>query len=443
MISRTSHTVLSLGLFFSLCATLIKGDYPYAVLLATVVCLGLIAIVRLPLVLRSPIKLPVIRAIKKSPSIEFVCLKFLANSWWLILISWFFGVSNALLSGVDASLALRNFFGMIVYCIFPILFFISISTTQIIRIVVFAGLVQGIYLISLLIDSANIFLSGIDFKSLSDLRVAYNTGTTILFPLLAISAASVFYPRWGKRDGLPGWEYKFISSRTSLGLLLAVIIIPSMSKGFILASFLILIVVLIFALIEYRWSVRLIAYLIFFCTVIFGWIIIPQEWLDVVSFTFSSEETSNYLRNEQAQYIMDEFTFFGAGLGSSLNSGYVRDDSGYGFELNYLNLIHKLGIFALPIFFSYIATVAVSLYRIRHRSNLLESYFAFGLMGFLIPGIGNPVLLSSTSVLLHSFAIYVLLSPSKLSRENTIHDSVTKQPPAKAGGFELRTESPD
>ena len=50
------------------------------------------------------------------------------------------------------------------------------------------------------------------------------------------------------------------------------------------------------------------------------------------------------IRTERASFLIREFSPFGNGLGSSLESGYARDNTGYGFELTYLNIIHKLHV---------------------------------------------------------------------------------------------------
>lgn len=313
---------------------------------------------------------------------------------------------------VDPSHAFRNFFGMVVYGIIPILIFYSVPSISIIRIVVAASVFTLLYQIYSLYFSISLITSISEINSLSELRVAYNSGTVILFPLLAISAASVFYKNWRQRIELVNINiiFKLLSGRAGLLFLLTAIIVPSMSKGWILTCVLILITAFCFSAFEYfRRGVFPIFVFSTFVIVAIGYFLMPTSIHEVIAYTFSQNDISNKIRSEQAQYLINEFSIFGSGLGSALLSGYVRDDTGYGFELTYLNLIHKLGIFSSLLFLAYFFTVLLALYRIWHQTNLFESYFVFGLMGFLISGAGNPILLSPTTVTLHAFAIYILL----------------------------------
>ena len=83
------------------------------------------------------------------------------------------------------------------------------------------------------------------------------------------------------------------------------------------------------------------------------------------------------IRTERASFLIREFSPFGNGLGSSLESGYARDNTGYGFELTYLNIIHKLGVFSMALFLYYLSTIILIVYRILHRKHLISSYFLF------------------------------------------------------------------
>ena len=106
-------------------------------------------------------------------------------------------------------------------------------------------------------------------------------------------------------------------------------------------------------------------------------LLIPDSLILQLLYTFSSEESSNNIRTEQASFLIREFSLFGSGLGSSLESGYSRDSTGYGFELTYLNIIHKLGVFSMALFLYYLSTIILIVYRILHRKYLISSYFCF------------------------------------------------------------------
>jgi hypothetical protein len=68
---------------------------------------------------------------------------------------------------------------------------------------------------------------------------------------------------------------------------------------------------------------------------------------------YSSEIAGNVTRSVQLEYIIADLNLFGRGLGSSV-TGYNVGGRTYGLELSYLNLIHKLGVFAIFILISYL-----------------------------------------------------------------------------------------
>jgi hypothetical protein len=112
-------------------------------------------------------------------------------------------------------------------------------------------------------------------------------------------------------------------------------------------------------------------------------------------------------RREMTYLFLKDLHPLGRGLGAPLK-GYKRDPMGYGFEQNYLNLLHKFGVFALVIFAAYaLACVRIALaagaFRTRH--------FAFASAAFLaglIMGLGNPTLMSPIMVTLHGMVLYWL-----------------------------------
>ncbi len=116
---------------------------------------------------------------------------------------------------------------------------------------------------------------------------------------------------------------------------------------------------------------------------------------------------SKRMRREQAAAIIADFRLLGRGLGAPVR-GDRRDPGSYGFEHNYLNLLHKFGIFALVIFAVYAVTLArmvrlASGFRTRHL--VLAST---ALVSGLIMGFGNPMLMSPVTVTLHAIVLYWL-----------------------------------
>lgn len=352
---------------------------------------------------------------KENSYFELVTVSLLRNSWWLILTSWVYGIFISFLLGVPIEHAFRNFFGMTIYIFSPILMCTRISVLKILNLVALAGLVQLLVLLYFSIRSIDVLTSALEFSSLSEFRVTYSLGSLVILPLLSVSAASIFYAHLKPNQQSLSFIFKYSNTKVGLFVLLVLIIVPSMSKGLFLIAVLLLITPLFITSIGkisrgvFPGKLILAFFILFFLI-----LLLPQEILRAFYFTFSDEELSNSLRNEQFQYIKNEFSFFGSGLGSALKSGYARDDVNfYGFELNYLNIIHKLGVASVPLFLAYCATVLLSLFRIVNGYRLFESYFALGLMGYLIQGAANPILLSPVTVLLHCFAIHILIYPDE------------------------------
>jgi hypothetical protein len=355
-----------------------------------------------------------IQVSKKSNRIELTAASFLRNSWWLILVSWVYGIFLSMLLGVPSEHAFRNFFGMVVYIVSPILICTRMSVPKLVSLVTIAGVIQ-ILVLAYFVPRSIDALTSLDFSSLSELRVTYNLGSLVILPLLMVSTASIFYSNLIPNQQTPIPILKWVDSKIGLVILLFLVIVPSMSKG------LFLIAVLFFTIPLFLTSIKKllkgffpVGLIVFFSIFLIIYFLLPQAVLDAIYFTFSDVELSNSYRNEQFQYLVNEFSLSGSGLGSALKSGYARDDvSFYGFELNYLNIVHKLGIASLPLFLAYVVTVLLSLYRIVRGYRLFESYFALGLMGYLVQGAANPILLAPVTVLLHCFAIHMLIYPAE------------------------------
>ena len=78
---------------------------------------------------------------------------------------------------------------------------------------------------------------------------------------------------------------------------------------------------------------------------------------------------------------------FGQWLGATLNSGYSRDIGGlgYGFELTYENLIHKLGVVSVfPIFIYNI--IFTAFFIIKTKSRILDQHHRFNYFISLLMG---------------------------------------------------------
>jgi hypothetical protein len=195
-------------------------------------------------------------------------------------------------------------------------------------------------------------------------------------------------------------------------LTLIALVVPAMSKAYILATTILFLSVVFFSISYSLKTGRIhknIMFLVFLVVLLY--LLLPSSFYEVIIHSYSLQEVSNITRIEQFGYLVSELTFFGNGLGSSLSSGYVRSTRSYGFELTYVNIVHKLGVFSIFLFSSYVITLMVASIRIIRRVCVFESLFVIGLIGYLVVGAGNPILLSTSAVILHCVAMYILVKP--------------------------------
>ena len=125
---------------------------------------------------------------------------------------------------------------------------------------------------------------------------------------------------------------------------------------------------------------------------------------DPADVIFGPQSLGNVERYAQASQLLADVVPLGHGLGAPITSGYSRSVLyPYGFELSFLNVVHKFGVFSL-IYFGFLL---YSGYRIlRSEKPIIERSAAMGLLGYTFPAIGNPVLFAVQAVFLHMFAVH-------------------------------------
>ncbi|MNP29767.1 hypothetical protein D3C76_1228050 [compost metagenome] len=202
-----------------------------------------------------------------------------------------------------------------------------------------------------------------------------------------------------------------------------------MSKGFILVFLLMFALVFLegyFSVLRSLTIGKNLLVLTFLVLIVGVLLLLFTDVYNVILFSFSSGEGSNSIRNEQFGYLVSEWSFSGAGLGSSLVSGYQRDETGYGFELTYINLINKLGLLSIPLFLSYASTVFFGFKFFFFDGKRVTGAWVLGLMAFLIPGAGNPLLLAPVFVFMHFIAIILIIA--ELSPDTALDQARGFQP---------------
>lgn len=334
--------------------------------------------------------------------------EYLRHLWFAILLSWAYGIALGWYLENPPGNIVRNFFGLTLYAFVPLFICARISTRQVINVVTFGAIVQSLWSVYAVLSTGG-FGRKLDLGSWSDYRSIYSTGFICIFPLFSLVLALNVFLGLRRHPAIPAYLRQFGGNPIALILVGCLLVVPSMSKGFILAAVMLGTFISFAAILEALqrrrvglWHMGGLA-LVFSAGLYFA-IITYSEW-DV---SFSSQEPSNLVRKEQAAKLAAEFEWMGNGLGARLKSGYARDDAGYGFELTYLNLVHKLGLAAVPIFLLYAGTVGLAARLSLSARTRAEGVVALGAMCYLVVGAGNPLLLSATAVSLHLLALVLI-----------------------------------
>ena len=331
---------------------------------------------------------------------------------FLSLFSWFYGVILGYFNSNPLEAIIRNFAGITFYIFFFILKIKINDYKKIINFTVYSSL--SLFLI--LILNSEIY----DVSQLLklNLELFYKVGSSAfrkiwsshLSLIIFLNTLSFFYLL------KPNFIFHKIKSLNFVKffsiifyLLSLVLIIKSGSKGFWLSLIFCKSVLFFSALINFRYFSVL---RLLFCFFIFIIIIILFKTQIENFYSYLLYLEFNIYNNRIIQFeeLMNEISFFGIGLGGSLESGYSRDDLNYGFELTFLNLLHKLGIFSLPIILIYIFVIFKSVFNLFFFRNYFNSLISLTLVSFCIPGAFNPLLFSPFNVILHTLSFIFLSS---------------------------------
>lgn len=401
------------GIFLSLVAVLDMrlGDAPYLVLATTAMLVLLSLVVQRAagdrIVLCWSADFAVVPRLDRWMTVGLAVL------WIGVIGSWFYGALLGVALGNAPESVARNFFGLLLYALMPLLLLARVDTIALVRTIIAAGFVQCIVAIIFTALFPPDLVSLLEARSISDFRSVYSVGFIVMFPLLTAGLAT----RWLRFDStghakLP--RLVLVASKPPVIVVVVLaLIVPAMSKGFILATGVLIFGMLILALLRpASRRFRVVCVVLLFATI--GALLprIPPEALDLIRISFSVDEGGNTIRAEQYRELVREIDAVGNGLGATLRSGYRRDDTGYGFELTYVNLLHKLGVSSIFLFASYGFTLLLAGARALRGHRAFESCFAIGCMGYLIVGSANPLLLSPVAVTLHCIAMYLLIRPS-------------------------------
>ncbi len=320
----------------------------------------------------------------------------------LFFITWVYGVFVGLLNNVPDKYVFRNFGGMVFYLAFYSFYVMKLNLHSIIK-SIFASAYLGIPII--------LYLTYLAF---TEGQIAFGS-ERVLFCFLQMIIFIPFVVIYGTFFFSVGQNIKYLifSSKIALVIIMLVTyvvsVIVSFSKGMILASIAIMGLIFVFRMAR-GLSVKLILKIGGIIAILLGGIIY-LGLTSVLIELFSSREVSNATRSLQYEFLIDDLTFLGRGLGAGLtNVNYIRAvDAPYAFELTYLNLMHKFGFMSSILFAIYLFTFVkiFALFGNDENRNFL-GLICLGLMAYVFPSIGNPFLLSPIAVICHCLTLYII-----------------------------------
>ncbi|ENQ8700055.1 MULTISPECIES: hypothetical protein [Vibrio] len=112
---------------------------------------------------------------------------------------------------------------------------------------------------------------------------------------------------------------------------------------------------------------------------------------------YDVNSSGNKLRSEQLNYLLNDVSYFGSGLGVYID-GFSRRTQGYGIELTYFNLLHKFGVFSMFYFLYFFIPIILSFfrlffYRIKKYDSTCFLVFPIVFSSALNPMLSAPVVL--------------------------------------------------
>lgn len=201
----------------------------------------------------------------------------------------------------------------------------------------------------------------------------------------------------------------FVLSIAIVILLSYLLLVITDSKGFQLAAFMGIIVLLLGDV--YENPVRNLLFIIFVSSILFLFISMQSsDVLKPLTNIYSPDASGNEIRYEQIGIVLERLSFIGNGLGADFGS-YTRTLDGtasYGIELTYLNLVDKLGVVGVLITGIYFFIFYKFSSYVLLKKDKFVGIFGLGLVAFIWPSIGNPMLLSVSYVIAFLFAIRLI-----------------------------------
>jgi len=339
------------------------------------------------------------------------------------IIIWIYGLILGFYNGNKPSYIIANFAGMSCYFIYYLLTINKVPKNRLIKILIIASCstcaIVLIYFVFEIIgvDSSFLtpFLGEVSRGSSTGQARIYVTGLTVAYTIFVISLS---YFLFSKSERFYITDYMNLSKKyywIFLFVTIFALFFVTASKGFLLGGifFIICLPPLFYLkrLLQGYFSLRL--FFFFSFLVIMVIIFIYSGYSDILTNMFDSEDSSNATRYLQLVYLQDTLKFWGNGLGAIIIGHARNDEAEYGFELTYINLIHKFGIISIILFLNWLYVIIKSFKNIYLRKNVFYSVAALGTLGYLFPSIGNPLLMHPACVILNCIALYFIRSDNE------------------------------
>ena len=253
------------------------------------------------------------------------------------------------------------------------------------------------------------FLGGINQGSSTGQLRVYFTDLSVGFSLWFISFVYLLIGRMEKHifllQGIKHRSYILFLLLTTF-----VLYFVTASKGFMLAGvfYIFLTPILLYGkkMTSGKMSNNVFFFVALFVLIVL--VLVTSDYVNIVMNIFDTEDDSNEIRYLQLAYIVEDVSWWGKGLGAVIPNFSRNDEAEYGFELTYINLIHKFGIFSCVLFLNWVYVLFKACRNVYHRKNVFNSSLSLGCMGYLFPSVGNPLLMHPACVLLNCIALYLL-----------------------------------
>lgn len=328
---------------------------------------------------------------------------FIARTFFLV---WLYGFLLGFIFGNKTEYIIANFAGMICYLVYFIFVRLKIDIDKAIKITYVSGFILSIYaiisILSFLFGFGIPFLeSNLDLASTGQFRIFFsNLG--VVYPLFATSLGYFLF----NRANLPQLVFpKFLFLLTFIVLFLV-----SASKGYVLGGLYVLGTIFAFSTFNSIRDLRIkpTYILVIILGLILYMVLEDLGYIEIIDKIFDSNDESNIERYDQLYFMIKELDFIGHGLGATIAGTIRSEKSPYGFELVYVNLIHKFGISSLFLFYGWLYMFIRSFKYFKNPITRKYGIFLIGSLGYLFPALGNPSLMHPSLVFLNSLALYIL-----------------------------------